>query len=129
MRALINRGNARPRIAFYKESRSRLEGMHAEEMVDAPAEICSDGQLSHHLQRQPDIKACPQKARKGDEALIRGKQLVNFATAEQYLGIGERWRQKLMRSGDLKVEGLGQKRKITTESLRARIKLRSKRGF
>jgi hypothetical protein len=45
--------------------------------------------------------------------------LVNFRTAEQYLGISERQRQKLINSGSLKVEGQGQNRKITAESLKA----------
>lgn len=58
------------------------------------------------------------KARKGDAALLQGKRSVSFATAEEYLGISERQRQKLMNSGALTVEGQGQNRKITTESLK-----------
>jgi hypothetical protein len=56
---------------------------------------------------------------KGDPMLLGDKRLVNFKTAELYLGISERQRQKLISSGALKVEGQGQNRKITTESLKA----------
>jgi hypothetical protein len=56
--------------------------------------------------------------RKGDGTLLDQKRLVSFATAEQYLGISDRQRQKLTKSGALKVEGQGQNRKITSESLR-----------
>lgn len=56
---------------------------------------------------------------KGNVKLLADKQAVTFRTAEQYLGIGERQRQNLIRSGALKVEGKGQNRKITTESLKA----------
>jgi hypothetical protein len=59
------------------------------------------------------------KARKGDGSLLGEKRLVSFGTAEQYLGICERQRQKLIKSGSLKTEGLGQNRKITAESLKA----------
>ncbi len=56
--------------------------------------------------------------RPGDAALIAGKESVNFQTAEQYLGIGERQRQHLIKKGSLLVAGKGHARKITTESLR-----------
>ena len=62
-------------------------------------------------QRQPNT-------RKGDGTLLDQKRLVSFATAEQYLGISDRQRQKLIKSGALRVEGQGQNRKITSESLR-----------
>jgi hypothetical protein len=57
------------------------------------------------------------KVRKGDAALLVGNA-VTFRTAEQYLGIKDRQRQKLMKSGALKVVGKGHPRKITTDSLR-----------
>ena len=56
--------------------------------------------------------------RKGDPTLLDGKDRVTFRTAEQYLGIGERQRQNLIKFGALRCEGLGQNRQITTESLR-----------
>jgi len=60
----------------------------------------------------------PKQKRKGDGTLLDEKRLVSFGTAEQYLGIRDRQRQKLIRSGALKVEGQGQNRKITAESLK-----------
>jgi hypothetical protein len=74
-------------------------------------------------QPQPAILTRPGKARKGDATLLGQKQFVSFKTAEQYLGISERQRQKLMNSGALKVEGQGHNRKITTESLKACLPL------
>ena len=56
--------------------------------------------------------------RKGDPTLLAGKARVTFRTAEQYLGITERQRQNLVRQAVLAVEGQGQNRQITTESLR-----------
>jgi hypothetical protein len=70
-------------------------------------------------QPQPAIPTRPGKARKGDVTLLGQKQFVSFKTAEQYLGISERQRQKLMNSGALRFEGEGHNRKITTESLKA----------
>lgn len=61
----------------------------------------------------------PRIARKGDETLLGSKRLVSFITAEEYLGIRQRQRQKLVSSGALVVEGRGQNRKITSDSLRA----------
>jgi len=63
-------------------------------------------------------KTRPGNDRKGDPALLDGKDRVSFRTAEQYLGITERQRQKLCKSGSLTVEGQGSNRKITTESLK-----------
>lgn len=63
-------------------------------------------------------EASPGKERKGDVTLIDGKPAVTFRTAEAYLGISERQRQNLVRAGILKIEGQGQNRKITTESLK-----------
>ena len=56
-------------------------------------------------------------SRKGDQALLAGKELVTFKTAEAYLGISERQRQILMEKETLVVKGKGHNRKITTESL------------
>ncbi|MFN7939114.1 MAG: 7-cyano-7-deazaguanine synthase [Bryobacteraceae bacterium] len=61
----------------------------------------------------------PSKSKKGDVSLLGGKLLVSMATAEKYLGVGQRQRQKLIKSGDLTVEGKGQNRKITTKSLQS----------
>lgn len=55
--------------------------------------------------------------RKADPALVDGKEFVSFKTAELYLGIKERQRQELMKSGALATTGGGSNRKITTESL------------
>lgn len=56
--------------------------------------------------------------RKGDPTLLDGKGRVTFRTAEEYLGINERQRQNLVKSGALSVEGQGNNRKITTQSLK-----------
>jgi len=55
---------------------------------------------------------------RGDSSLLEGKELVSFQTAEIYLGIGSRQRQKLMKDQVLEVKGRGQNKKITTESLK-----------
>jgi hypothetical protein len=60
----------------------------------------------------------PGKEQKGDASLLAGKRAVSFWTAEQYLGITDRQRQYLVKDGKLTVEGKGQNRKITTDSLR-----------
>ena len=56
--------------------------------------------------------------RKGDPTLLEGKESVTFRTAELYLGISERHRQKLMQKGVLQVVGHGHNRRIMTDSLR-----------
>jgi hypothetical protein len=61
----------------------------------------------------------PGKERKGDASLLAGKRAVNFRTAEQYLGLTERQRQNLVKDQVLVVEGKGQNKKITSDSLRA----------
>ena len=68
--------------------------------------------------RTPQKKAPRRKERKGDSTLLRGKDAVTFRTAEQYLGISERQRQNLVRSGALVVVGGGHNSKITVESLK-----------
>jgi hypothetical protein len=69
--------------------------------------------------KQEGNKPRPGKERKGDASLLAGKRAVNFRTAEQYLGLTERQRQNLVRDQILVVEGKGQNKKITTDSLRA----------
>jgi hypothetical protein len=61
----------------------------------------------------------PGKERKGDASLLAGKRTVNFKIAELYLGLTERQRQNLVKGKVLVVEGKGQNKKITTDSLRA----------
>jgi hypothetical protein len=84
----------------------------------ALAQEPSDSRVDSEVPRQDDTKQRAGKARKGDATLLGQKQFVSFKTAEQYLGISERQRQKLISSGALKVEGQGQNRKITAESLK-----------
>jgi hypothetical protein len=84
-----------------------------------PAQEASDSGIEPNVPRQHDANRQAGKSRKGDAALLGEKRLVSFGTAEQYLGISERQRQKLINSGALKVEGQGHNRKITVESLRA----------
>ena len=69
--------------------------------------------------RQDGTKPRPGKERKGDASLLADKRAVNFRTAEQYLGLTERQRQNLVKDKVLAVEGKGQNKKITTDSLRA----------
>jgi hypothetical protein len=71
------------------------------------------------MPRQDDTNRQAGKERKGDATLLGQKQFVSFKTAERYLGISERQRQKLMSSGALKFEGQGHNRKIVVESLKA----------
>jgi hypothetical protein len=71
--------------------------------------------------KQQDSKPRPGKERKGDASLLAGKRAVNFKIAEQYLGLTERQRQNLVKDQILVVEGKGQSKKITTDSLRAYV--------
>ncbi len=57
-------------------------------------------------------------SKKGDLRLLEGKDVVSFKTAQDYLGIGERQRQQLIKDRVLEIKGGGLNRKITTESLR-----------
>jgi hypothetical protein len=87
-----------------------------------PAQPESETEMSRPsmaVPKQEDTKHRTGKERKGDATLLGQKRLVSFGTAQQYLGISERQRQKLINSGALKVEGQGQNRKITAESLKA----------
>ena len=72
---------------------------------------------------QEDTKPRPGKERKGDASLLAGKRAVTFRTAEQYLGISERHRQNLVKDHVLVVEGAGQNRRITTDSLKVCLPL------
>ena len=58
------------------------------------------------------------KSGKGDGRLLGDKRLITFKTAERYLGIRDRQRQKLIKIGVLRVEGQGLNRKITADSLK-----------
>lgn len=66
----------------------------------------------------PRILEQKSSTRKGDPTLLDGKISVSFRSAENYLDITPRQRQKLMKQEKLVVEGKGQNRKITTDSLR-----------
>ena len=83
----------------------------------APADPDMGGATGIDVSIQGTEQRTP-NTRKGDGTLLDQKRLVSFGTAEQYLGISERQRQKLIKSGALKVEGQGQNRKITAESLK-----------
>jgi hypothetical protein len=85
----------------------------------ALAQAPSDSRVDSDMPRQDDTKRQAGKERKGDATLLGQKQFVSFKTAERYLGISERQRQKLMNSGALKFEGQGHNRKIVVESLKA----------
>jgi len=78
-----------------------------------PVETCRSGTAFQNAEA-----ASLRKDRKGDVTLIEGKRAVTFRTAEVYLGISERQRQSLVHADVLRIEGQGQNRKITTESLR-----------
>jgi hypothetical protein len=84
-----------------------------------PAPDNTGGAAAVDVSRQAGGQRTTPNTRKGDGTLLDQKRLVSFGTAEQYLGISERQRQKLINSGALKVEGQGQNRKITAESLKA----------
>jgi hypothetical protein len=83
------------------------------------AQKSAESRVDPVVPRQDDTQRQAGKARKGDAALLGEKRLVSFGTAEQYLGISERQRQKLINSGALKTEGQGHNRKVTVESLKA----------
>jgi hypothetical protein len=74
--------------------------------------------LTRPKRRASKKKSERENDRKGDSSLLTGKDRVSFRTAEQYLGITERHRQNLIKAGSLIVEGKGQNRQITTESLK-----------
>jgi hypothetical protein len=89
------------------------------------------GELAHEptgsrndsdVPKQEDTRPRPGKERKGDASLLAGKRAVNFRTAEQYVGLTERQRQNLVKAKVLVVQGGGQNKKITTDSLRAYLR-------
>jgi hypothetical protein len=82
-------------------------------------QVPSNLRVISDVPKQEDTKQRMDEARKGDGTLLGEKRLVSFGTAEQYLGISERQRQKLVKSGALEIEGQGQNRKVTTKSLKA----------
>jgi len=61
----------------------------------------------------------PRHPDKGDFALLRGQDTVNYLVAERYAGISPRRRQQAIREGKLKVCGRGKQKRITVESLLA----------
>jgi hypothetical protein len=65
---------------------------------------------------EKDIKEGPSQI--GDSALLGDKEAVTFRIAERYLGVTARQRQKLIVKGALEVLGRGNRRLITTKSLR-----------
>ena len=77
----------------------------------------SDERLSPQSRDGGDV-ADSNARRKGDPLLLGEKIAVSFRTAEKYLGITERHRQKLIRRGSLDVQGQGHNRQITTDSLK-----------
>lgn len=90
-----------------------------EEAVDAYLEKReAKRQRKREVQKGSTAEVKPGKECKGDAALLKGRSVVSFRTVEEYLGLGERQRQHLVQTGALTVEGKGQNRKITTESLR-----------
>jgi hypothetical protein len=95
-------------------------GGHSHSENERAASVATDALgANSDTSTQETIEKRPGNARKGDWTLLGEKRLVSFETAEQYLGISERQRQRLIKSGALKVEGQGQNRKITAESLKA----------
>jgi hypothetical protein len=89
----------------------------------ALAQEPSDSRANSDVPKQEGSKQRTGKARKGDATLLGEKRLVSFGTAEQYLGISERQRQKLINSGALNTEGRGHNRKVTVESLKCCLPL------
>ncbi len=99
----------------------------AKEMARVPSAAANDSSRLAPAQPPPatvangggrERVAATKKTRKGDPTLLDRKDRVSFRTTEQYLGINERQRQHLVKSGALIVKGQGHNRKITTESLR-----------
>jgi len=98
-----------PGIALRKAPHADDLGGVPEDAIDAP--VPKDTSLKRDLESPISIPA------KGNGILLKGKLSVNFRTAEEYLGITERQRQKLVSTQALQVVGKGHNRKITTESL------------
>jgi hypothetical protein len=91
----------------------------AESGHEAFDELLQNSTVAESAPMPPRMHRRLGKERKGDTSLLGGSRLANFKIADQFLGVGERQRQKLVKSGVLKIEGKGTNRKITTESLLA----------
>jgi hypothetical protein len=72
-----------------------------------------------------DVNVNPKYLRQGDPEILKGKALVNFKIAEQYLGVGERQRQNLMKSGAIRKGG---SRMVSTDSLKEYMSAEVKRA-
>ena len=92
------------------------QSVYTEIREDREALKPSEEGKADHKPSDPALAAPPDK---GNHALIAGKRSVAFGTAQRYLGIKERQRQKLMKLGVLTTEGEGLNRRITTSSLLA----------
>jgi hypothetical protein len=123
---------------FWKERLKYLSTVAETSQAASPAGITDTGHAAGESQdaavkntaalgeklgtaKQDRTKPRPGKERKGDASLLAGKRAVNFRTAEQYLGLTERQRQNLVKDKVLVVEGKGQNKKITTDSLKAYV--------
>ena len=87
--------------------------------------VCSDfsahrhGVVSIRLRGRPALAEHTEtRSRRGDPALLRDSDSVNFVVAEEYLGVSPRQRQRLIKKGSLCVVGRGTRGKITCDSLR-----------
>jgi len=104
-------------IAEYPSQTSDTSLMRGEELSAA---IFGQGSnIDPDYTRKDGSNHTPIRHAKGDPELLKGHEAVNFRIAEQYLGIGERQRQKLMKGEKpaLTVVGRGSNRRITVESL------------
>jgi hypothetical protein len=98
----------------------------ANEMTAVTRRVKEPATAGHSLHSEPHTPTSPPEdgackgraGRKGDPALLGDTNAVNFKIAEEYLGIRERQRQKLIKSGALIVQGGGANKKITTQSLK-----------
>ena len=79
--------------------------------------MTADDSLRSEIQG-PTVAPQGGAGRKGDPRALGEMNAVNFVIAEAYLGIKERQRQKLMKSGALIVQGGGANEEITTQSLK-----------
>jgi hypothetical protein len=98
-----------------------IEGNHN---IDILLDVMNLAELKFSGPPPPDFaRHKHQRAeRKGDITLLQKRDgslyaSVPFSTAESYLGISARQRQKLQDDGRLKVIGKGLNRRITVESL------------
>ena len=106
----IGRGNGEVPSAAASDSSNIEERLEPVPAQQSPPTVANRGGRERG--------AATKKSRKGDPTLLDRKDTVNFLIAEQYLGITERQRQHLVKSGALIVRGQGNNRKVTTESLR-----------